>query len=236
MLGMICQLHQNSYSRLPQLFDRSCKQLSSNNGHAIRRVFDIGSGSIKCQVAKVDTKTCKIVETLFDDNIQVLFQHDLKTSTNLTQETINKGSQAIQVMLDMSNHFSHMVSIGVATEAFRKAQNGLQTINQYRDLFQLPISIISPVQEARLGFESAAALCSRVSRSRLVAWDCGAGSFQIARENTPPHIDAHGSSTMLKLALRLQQQHHHQQQHCKQHRQRQQQRRHQRQQEQRPQQ
>ena len=47
-----------------------------------RGVFDIGSGSIKLQVAEVDPVSNKIVKHISSKNQQVLFMKDLKKSNS----------------------------------------------------------------------------------------------------------------------------------------------------------
>ena len=60
--------------------------------------------------------------------------------------------------------------------------------------------VISSEAEAKLGFSTAYAYADDRMRPDLVAWDCGAGSFQLT-SRTHHHADCHGSGTMKHRGL-----------------------------------
>jgi radical S-adenosyl methionine domain-containing protein 2 len=198
-------------------------------------VFDIGSGSIKCEVARVsylnnntttnnysnhgkgrsilqskhtatpNAASNQVEEILYSKDITVLFLKDLRNSKNIQPATAQRGVQALNELISATDSFNVTRSLGVATEAFRKAANGQDIISHFSNETTIPIRIVSQEEEARFGYNSATALCSSLSRNdeeKLIAWDCGAGSTQMTSV-MKSHIDSHGSGTVLKQALQL---------------------------------
>jgi len=184
------------------LFNKGLHQRYFSSKTIIRRVFDIGSGSIKCQVATVDLKKRKVISLLYNDSRQVLFLSDLKKSSRITWTKFQEGQKAISDQLIESSQFDVHSTAGIGTEVFRKAENGASTLAKYSQYFDFPIHLVSPQEEARFGFESARCL-SNVPYPRLVSWDCGAGSFQMSSWKES-HFDSQGSGTVYKTAQALQ--------------------------------
>ena len=102
-------------------------------------------------------------------------------------------------MIEDTKHFEVEESVAVGTEAFRKAENGVEVLMQIGTELGVESKLISPEQEARYGYLSAAAL---VEESNLIVWDTGAGSTQMSSLDEV-HTDSQGSGTVLKKALML---------------------------------
>ena len=168
----------------------------------VRRVLDIGSGSIKCEVAEVEPTSQRIVRSIFSASVQTLFLRDLKHSGSdsmlISPEMYALGMHTIKNFIADTNHLGVTQTAAVATEAFRKAANGKAVVAAFARECGVEISVIQSEQEARLGYESARAL-SGLEADALLAWDCGAGSFQLSN-GSDSHVDIHGSGTMRAVA------------------------------------
>jgi len=168
----------------------------------VRRVLDIGSGSIKCEVAEVEPTSKRIVRSIFSASVQTLFLRDLKHSGSdsmlISPEMYALGMHTIKNFIADTNHLGVTQTAAVATEAFRKAANGKAVVAAFARECGVEISVIQGEQEARLGYESARAL-SGLEADALLAWDCGAGSFQLSN-GSDSHVDVHGSGTMRAVA------------------------------------
>ena len=168
----------------------------------VRRVLDIGSGSIKCEVAEVEPTSKRIVRSIFSASVQTLFLRDLKHSGSdsmlISPEMYALGMHTIKNFIADTNHLGVTQTAAVATEAFRKAANGKAVVAAFARECGVEISVIQSEQEARLGYESARAL-SGLEADALLVWDCGAGSFQLSN-GSDSHVDIHGSGTMRAVA------------------------------------
>ena len=168
----------------------------------VRRVLDIGSGSIKCEVAEVEPTSKRIVRSIFSASVQTLFLRDLKHSGSdsmlISPEMYALGMHTIKNFIADTNHLGVTQTAAVATEAFRKAANGKAVVAAFARECGFEISVIQGEQEARLGYESARAL-SGLEADALLVWDCGAGSFQLSN-GSDSHVDIHGSGTMRAVA------------------------------------
>ena len=80
-----------------------------------RRALDIGSGSIKCEVAAVDAHGRLQIE-LFSAREQILFVEGIEITGKITSEARDRGAQAIQTILDNTQHLGVQQTIAVATE------------------------------------------------------------------------------------------------------------------------
>ena len=179
-----------------------------------RRVLELGSGSIKCQVSDVDVKTNTIIQNISTNSATVLFTRDLKIQEQAAAKTTTmnsatysfspsiqlEGVRAIQKLLLDTDIYRPEKTVGVATEAFRKAANGAQLASTISSECNLPVTILPTEKEAGFGFETAAAISGVQERRKLISWDCGAGSFQISSYCHGLHVDSHGSGTVTEMA------------------------------------
>ena len=179
---------------------------------AIRRAFDIGSGSVKCQVAEVDPLTKQIHRVLYARTMPVLFRGsgtDAPDGGRLISSTAQaEGLASIRTMLDETDTMKVEASAGIATAIFRNAGNAA-VIDHYVSQTGIPISIVEPAREGALSYLSAmglsaapTAVSNADNRPGLVAWDCGAGSFQFT-SSAASHSDCHGSGTIHATSLEL---------------------------------
>ena len=106
--------------------------IKRSHGTVCRRLLELGSGSIKCQVCDVDVERQHISKRIAKTNTTVLFTRDLKIQeddnqvASFTSSIQQEGMQAIQKMLAITDVFQPDETVAVATEAFRRAVNGQQ--------------------------------------------------------------------------------------------------------------
>lgn len=145
-----------------------------------RAAIDVGSGSIKVTVAKVDPNTSKIHSVLYSEEHPVPFKRDIQVGGK------SKLSEKIQtVAIETLSNLQKNLAVhqptewkGIATAASRQAKNAPELFEKINDSLGMDISIISQNEEGRLGFVTAAAV-SGIDQEKLIAVDSGSGSFQL---------------------------------------------------------
>ena len=155
----------------------------SKNCQEVRMGLDIGSGSTKIMVAKVDFCKNKILEVLHTENRAVQFNEDLEKSADgrLSASVVDKGFTALREMVNKANTFKPRRSYGVATSVFRKAKNGTDVVKTYARKLNLRLEVISQETEALLAYYSVLSLIDekQINTKKIVIWDIGGGSMQI---------------------------------------------------------
>lgn len=155
-------------------------QAFANECEAIRAAFDIGSGTTKMKVAKVNTCEQKIIEMLVEAQEKISYKEALKASeeNTLSLDILTKGAQALNRLKIKAQEFNPEIYIGSATSAFRTAINGEQARKILETKTDIRIKVISQELEAKIGFVAAAQLVS-ADLNKIVVWDIGGGSMQI---------------------------------------------------------
>ncbi len=150
----------------------------------IRAAFELGSGCIRLQVAKVDTQAKKIIEVLFKHVLHVDFAKDLiiTDTQSFSQEIMDKTIHLLLQLKTMADVCCPHEYSGIATEAFRRSKNALEFVKRIANEVGISIKIATHQEEAIYGFYSALSL-SNLSHDRLICWDSGAGSFQVTALN-----------------------------------------------------
>lgn len=150
-----------------------------------RYVFDIGSGSTKSKAYLVDICQNKLVENLGEINKPVHYQqcisgsHDKKT---ITEQCLKEGVDAIKAIengygIDCGKERCK----GVATAWARNAINSTELLGIFKQ-HDIHIHLISQKEEGELGFKTALIdpHLKGVDPNKLLVWDIGGGSFQLA--------------------------------------------------------
>jgi exopolyphosphatase/guanosine-5'-triphosphate,3'-diphosphate pyrophosphatase len=155
-------------------------QAFANECETIRAAFDIGSGTTKMKVAKVNTCEQRILEMLVEAEEKVSYKESLKLSEDntLNLEILNKGAQALNRLKIKAQDYNPEIYIGSATSAFRTAINGDFAVKFLETKTDIKIKIISQELEAKIGFVAAAQIVS-APLDKIVVWDIGGGSMQI---------------------------------------------------------
>jgi exopolyphosphatase / guanosine-5'-triphosphate,3'-diphosphate pyrophosphatase len=146
-----------------------------------RRVaFDVGSGKIKMQISDIDVSTNRIVKAIFSDGILVGFSRDLANSPNkqFSLQIQDKAIQAFSQLKAKADKFQPKAYHGVATEAFRLAENSNELLVRIKNDLNIKIEIIEQDEEGILGFITAINEVN-IQPNKAVVWDIGSGSFQM---------------------------------------------------------
>lgn len=155
----------------------------AKNCQEVRMGLDIGSGSTKMMVAKVDFCKNKILEVLHQESQPVPFNEDLEKSTdgNLSQAIIDKGFATINGMITVGKKLKPKRISGVATSVFRKSKNGVDVIKGYARKLKTRLEVVSQEEEAMLGYLSVLSLMDEKVKEdkQIIVWDIGGGSMQM---------------------------------------------------------
>lgn len=145
-----------------------------------RAAVDVGSGSIKVTIAKVDPENSKIHRILYSKEHPVPFKRDIQVGgKSILSDKIQKV--AFETLSNLQKELAvHRPTEwkGIATAASRQAENAQDMFQKINEDLGIDISIISQNEEGRLGFATAAAV-SGIPQEKLIAVDSGSGSFQI---------------------------------------------------------
>lgn len=156
-------------------FAKSCQE--------VRLGLDIGSGSTKMMVAKVDFCQNIILEVLLHESQPIAYNEDLERSSDghLSPAIIEKGYETLKLMLLKAKTFKPQKSYGVATSVFRKAKNGKAVIKSFAIKLKTRLEVISQVEEATLGFLAAKSVIDKKmpGDKKIIVWDIGGGSMQM---------------------------------------------------------
>ncbi len=150
----------------------------AKNCQEVRLGFDIGSGSTKMLVAKVDFCEHKILEVLHTESRPIAFNEDLEKSKDntLSPAIIEVGLKNLTEMTTKGKSYKPKKIYGVATSVFRKSHNGVDVIKGYARKLGVRLEVIPQLDEAMLGFLSVRAFTQEKS---IVVWDIGGGSMQM---------------------------------------------------------
>ncbi len=169
----------------------------------VRAGIDIGSGTTKMVVARMNVCTNALLEVLAPapgEKLErtVKFKRNTITAQDgrkvLSDGIIEQGIQALTELKEEAVSYGAEAFSAVATSAFRKVdrEQALSVIGRIRTELGIPARIISQDEEARIGFFGASVKAG-IPLKNLVVWDIGGGSIQISR-----WIDAEGKMESYK--------------------------------------
>lgn len=151
----------------------------------LRRAFaGIDLGTNNCRML-IGTPSGPGFDVVHSFSRVVRLGEGLYESGRLSEPAMRRAIAALQICADRARRLRlspdpEAPSLSaVATEACRQAENGREFIARAREETGLPISIISPREEAELVVESCASLIGEASR-RALLFDIGGGSTEIA--------------------------------------------------------
>lgn len=139
--------------------------------------YDIGSGSSKVLVIESNSCQPKVYKKVFSENIKVDYKQDLLASIDkFFSSTIEQaGIEALMNLKNKTLVFKPTSHTGVATAAFREAQNGQSVLTKIAKKTDIKLKIISQQEEAELAYWAS----NPKHNKQHVAFDIGGGSFQI---------------------------------------------------------
>lgn len=157
----------------------SC-QTAPKCGPEARAAFDVGSGSTKMKVVEFNTCTQEVTKALLEDQIKVDYRDALEKNPSGEFPALiqTQGLAALEKLKGEAQAQGAKKFTGIATAAFRQANNADVLVNLIREKLGIPVRIISQSEEALLGFQAARAKAKAASQD-LVVWDIGGGSQQM---------------------------------------------------------
>ncbi len=148
-------------------------------GAEIVAAFDIGSGTTRMHLAKLDPCSELPLRRLISTGERVDFAADLGTGSNakFSHQIIVLATNKMAGLVAQANSEGAQVLLGVATEAFRRADNGRALLDDWQRAFGIEIDIIGQREEGRLAYRLAEHIAPEAEK--LLVWDIGAGSQQL---------------------------------------------------------
>lgn len=143
----------------------------------IRSAFDIGSGKIKMQVARVyedhiDPLYCQ-AEQISHFNAPIVSQEG-----EITRAGQDRIFEVLKCLKSVGGSYGSTKCYAVATELFRTAPNGREIVQNISSLLNMEIRIISPEEEGVLSFLTIIQEAN-LNPEEIVVLDIGSGSFQV---------------------------------------------------------
>lgn len=167
----------------PYCAPKAAAVISESPDVELRAAMDIGSGATNIKIAKVDRRTDKIIQMLFERSIPVAYQKQLEQSPDGTfnRDIMNQGIKAIKLLKETADEYGVKKVVAVATAAFRQTKNGDSFIQEIRDTTGVDLEIISQDDEGLMAFRAAVAK-TPISPEHVVVWDIGGGSLQMTAQ------------------------------------------------------
>ena len=138
-------------------------------------VLDIGSNSFHLVVARVISNT---VQILHKTKIKVHLADGLSKDHHLSQEAIDRGLEALEIIQHSLEGFEPETVRIVATYTLRKAKNALAFIKAAKKILPYPIEIISGQEEALLIYNGVAHTETLDGKTLVI--DIGGGSTEFS--------------------------------------------------------
>lgn len=152
--------------------------------NSVRAAFDLGSGSTRLKVAKVDRCQDKILEVLLEREEKIDFKEDLIKSrdNSFSEEIMTSSIATLKTLKSEAEKFTPKEYVAVATAAFREAKNGQKFIERINVTLWINPRIITQGEEALLGFYGSAENIGSTPENTVI-WDIGGSSQQIIKYN-----------------------------------------------------
>jgi exopolyphosphatase/guanosine-5'-triphosphate,3'-diphosphate pyrophosphatase len=142
-----------------------------------RTAFDIGSATMKMKTAKVDQCRAVIVDIIQKKEVKVPFAENTQNKI-LSREIQNKGFGELLALKKEALAQGSQNFAGVATAAFRQADNTPDFLAELKEKTGINIKLISQDDEAVLGYKAALAH-SKNPPGNMIVWDIGGNSMQM---------------------------------------------------------
>lgn len=179
------------------------------NAEIMRRAaFDFGSGEIKLQVADVDTENHSIFKPIYAHATSVLLSDDAANHPKgcFSDKIQECAIAAAQSLKERAVELGAVEFAGLATEAYRRAPNGTELIDKYKALLNIPVKIISQIEEGKVGFLALIAE-TKLDPATVISWDIGGGSFQVTylddERNTQVYMAPFGRMTTKNAIIKF---------------------------------
>ena len=195
---------------------RSSHAASDPACEEIRAAIDIGSGTTKMVVARVNACHQRVIEILTPQPGAKL-ERVVKYKKNIlalesgakvfSPAIVVRGLEALAELKQIAVSFGAQKFAAVATAAFRQISEpyARELVTLIEKRLAIPVRVLSQSKEARIGFLGVAVQAD-ISPEALIVWDIGGGSMQIshwdAMAGDVAAYEGHfASEAMLKFAI-----------------------------------
>jgi exopolyphosphatase/guanosine-5'-triphosphate,3'-diphosphate pyrophosphatase len=142
-----------------------------------RAAFDIGSGTTKMKVGRIDKCNQKNIEIVYKKEVKVPYAENI--SGNLFDVQVQRaGLAALQELKAEAKTKGAQTFAGVATAAFRLAVNTPEFLQEIKIQTGIPVRLLSQDEEAILGYMAALSVLGLKTKDAVV-WDIGGYSMQM---------------------------------------------------------
>jgi len=156
-----------------------------------RAAFDIGSATTKVKVAEIDHCQSLELDVLYAEEAPVFYRDDVQArdgeDPHLRSETMARGLEVLGRFKAAAMNYRPAGYTGVATSAFRLADNGADFASDIRNRLGITVRIIDQSEEAYLGFMGAVRRAG-VEPEHAVVWDVGGRSMQMTTLGHDGHV------------------------------------------------
>lgn len=156
-----------------------------------RAAFDIGSATTKVKVAEIDQCRSLELSVLYADEAPVFYRDDVQprdgVNPHLRDETMTMGLEVLGRFKARAESYRPAGYAGVATSAFRLADNGGVFASDIRSRLGITVRVIDQSEEAYLGFMGAVRRAG-VKPEHAVVWDVGGRSMQMTTLADDGHV------------------------------------------------
>ncbi|MGA8164881.1 MAG: hypothetical protein WB791_07660 [Waddliaceae bacterium] len=155
-----------------------------------RAALDIGSGKAKLTIADLNPSNNRIVKVIHTEFARINFAKSLLNNPDnlLDDDIYAEACEKIIMLRDLAVKKGAVKMMTVATEAFRKASNGIEFLRRLEDAAGVPIQMISQEDEAILGFDTAVQ-ATGYPWETLISWDSGSSSLQLTTKSDEGVVD-----------------------------------------------
>lgn len=177
------------------------------NPYSARVAYDMGSGGTKIKGVLFNTEATHIEAVFAEYSFPMTYSLDLEQSENnqfsdlimeMGLEQLKNHKALIEADFEKLNLDLALEHYGVATAAFRKAENADLFLSKIESELDIHINIISQEEEGVLGYYAAKFAAKENSHRDLIdwsdpiVWDIGGGSMQVT------HQEEDGEFTILQ--------------------------------------
>ncbi|MCX5810522.1 MAG: hypothetical protein NTX36_14350 [Proteobacteria bacterium] len=166
---IVCALYLTACVHNPNPVEIKCIEYKA--------AFDIGSGTTKMKVAKIDKCNQNNIEILYKKEAKVSYAENI--SGNLFNVQVQRaGLAALQELKAEAETNGAQSFAGVATAAFRLASNTPEFIQEIKNQTGIPVRLLSQEEEAILGYMAVLSVLGLKTKDAVV-WDIGGYSMQM---------------------------------------------------------
>ena len=141
--------------------------------------IDLGTNSCRMIVAQATPQHHEPFKTLDAASVPVYLGEKLATSGRLSEESMQRSMNALEAFTKRFDKWKPQKIAAVATESFRRADNGAEFVQSIREKLQIDLRIIQPKEEMQYALLSCRELFDSEKPYGLL-FDIGGGSLQIA--------------------------------------------------------